>query len=102
MLVDSSLHPLAGATQRLRGMRVLAMAVVLWCATACRDYGKISAQYAAENVAFLAQAIATDVGEIRTGLPAGADVLAAQWKQDPNLDKDPKLAKEALESTRRK
>jgi len=69
---------------------------------ACKDYGKISAAYATRDVAFLAETVDKDVGEVRRGLPEGADALAADWKADPSLDKDLKAAKRALEAARRK
>lgn len=67
----------------------------------CRDTGKLSAEQATQHAAFLVETIAKDVGEVRSGLPGGAEVVAAAWASQP-LDSDPKAAADALESARRK
>ncbi|MBK6696187.1 MAG: hypothetical protein IPG50_28930 [Myxococcales bacterium] len=69
--------------------------------SACKDTGKISAQGAAENVAWLAGLADRDVQEIERGLPNGAAKLGAALAKSPEVKKDPAQAKAALIRTRR-
>jgi hypothetical protein len=68
----------------------------------CYDPGKTSMDHAKVHAAYLLETIAEDVEEVRRGLPQGADVLAAEWKAEPELGTDPKAARDALEKARGK
>ncbi len=70
-------------------------------APACKDEGKISAQGAAENAAWLAQLTDKDVQEIERGLPEGAKRLAGMIAKSPEIPKDPAQAKASLLRARR-
>ena len=70
--------------------------------TACKDTTKLSLEKATGDVSFLVETTRKDVGEVRSGLPAGADALAAAWKADASIATDSKAAQRALEDARRK
>lgn len=71
---------LAGRT----GMLACALFAVL--GTACEDDGKASQKHATELCAKLAPLVRDDVGQVRTGLPAGAEKLATLVDTDPGAD----------------
>lgn len=85
----------------MRSIAALVVAVTATVLPACKDTGKISVGHAKDHVAFLAEAVAKDVEEVRSGLPAGADVVAAWWKSQA-LESDPRAAQDSLEAARRK
>ncbi|HEX4335986.1 MAG TPA: hypothetical protein VH062_08745 [Polyangiaceae bacterium] len=62
----------------------------------------MSAGHAAEHVTFLVDAVTKDVEQVRSGLPQGADVLAARIKNDAGLMKDLDNVRDSLELARRK
>ncbi|KYF72970.1 hypothetical protein BE17_48325 [Sorangium cellulosum] len=65
---------------------VLACALAATVASACQEDGKTSQKHAAELCAKLAPVVAEDVGQVRTGLPAGAAKLAALVDTDPGAN----------------
>lgn len=65
---------------------VLACALAATLASACQEDGKTSQKHAAELCAKLAPVVAEDVGQVRTGLPAGAAKLAALVDTDPGAN----------------
>ncbi|WP_434045887.1 MULTISPECIES: hypothetical protein [Sorangium] len=65
---------------------VLACALAASLAGACEEDGKASQKYAAELCARLAPVIAEDVGQVRTGLPAGSQKLASLVDTDPGAN----------------
>jgi hypothetical protein len=69
---------------------------------ACGNTGRISAEQARAHVVFLTETVAKDVEEVRSGLPPGADAVAASWKAQPGLEADLKAVRDALEGARRK
>lgn len=85
----------------MRSSAILVVAAIGLVLSACKDSGKISAAHAKEHVTFLAETVAKDVEEVRAGLPAGAEVVAAWWKSQA-LESDPRAAQDSLEAARRK
>lgn len=67
----------------------------------CKDQGKISAQGASEDAAFLKALVEKDVGEIDRGLPEGAKRLGAMVSKAPEIPSDPAQAKTSLLRARR-
>ncbi|KYG06972.1 hypothetical protein BE21_31760 [Sorangium cellulosum] len=65
---------------------VLACALVAALASACQEDGKTSQKQAAELCAKLAPVVAEDVGQVRTGLPAGSQKLATLIDTDPGAN----------------
>lgn len=86
-------------------MRPLSLAVFVAVFVAglpgCKDTGKFSADQARQHVLFLAETVSKDVEEVRSGLPAGAEVIATWWKSSP-LEADPRAAQDSLEAAKRK
>lgn len=72
------------------------------CVVSCKDTTKISMEKAASHASFLVETVNKDVAEIRSGLPAGAEALAAAWKSDSTIETDSKVAQRALDDTRKK
>jgi hypothetical protein len=66
--------------------------------TACRSRGKESAEQAKAHVAFVANAVQTDVEEVRQGLPKGA-VHVREYLSAGRYD-DPAESREVLEKAR--
>ncbi|MGK3990701.1 hypothetical protein WME99_47080 [Sorangium sp. So ce136] len=64
----------------------LACALAATLASGCQEDGKTSQKHAAELCAKLAPVVAEDVGQVRTGLPAGAAKLAALVDTDPGAN----------------
>ncbi len=69
--------------------------------TACADKGKVSAREAAMNVDALVKIADTDVGQIESGLPAGATKLAALWAKGNDPHQDLRAVRTALARMRR-
>ncbi|WP_437929205.1 hypothetical protein WMF37_08030 [Sorangium sp. So ce291] len=65
---------------------VLACALAATLASGCQEDGKTSQKHAAELCAKLAPVVAEDVGQVRTGLPAGAAKLATLVDTDPGAN----------------
>jgi hypothetical protein len=65
---------------------VLTCALVAALASACQEDGKTSQKQAAELCAKLAPVVAEDVGQVRTGLPAGSQKLATLIDTDPGAN----------------
>lgn len=65
---------------------VLTCALVAALVSACQEDGKTSQKHAAELCAKLAPVIAEDVGQVRTGLPAGSQKLAGLVDTDPGAN----------------
>ncbi|MBM4363831.1 MAG: hypothetical protein FJ104_14215 [Deltaproteobacteria bacterium] len=84
-----------------RGLLALVVALALG-ATGCRDTAKVDVDRATSSVGFLAETVDRDVAEVRTGLPAGAAVVAAIWKSQPELAADPGALRGALLDARAK
>src|SRR5258706_15095454 len=85
----------------MRGSALVTIIVVTLLATSCSDPGKVSVEKARAHAQFLAETVTKDVDEVRSGLPAGAEVVGAWWKSQA-LDTDPKAAQDSLEAARRK
>lgn len=85
----------------MRSSAILVAVLLTLVLPACKDTGKISAAHAQEHVAFLAETVSKDVEEVRSGLPSGAEVVAAWWKSQA-LESDPRAAQDSLEAARRK
>jgi hypothetical protein len=81
---------------------LLALLTLSLLSPSCKDTAKISMTQASTHVAFLAENATKDVEEVRTGLPQGADLLAASWKADPSIGTDLNALSDALQTTRRK
>lgn len=80
---------------------LLTLAVAAATATGgCKKSSAVSAEKASEHAAFLAKAVETDLGEVRTGMPAGAQLLQAYF--DAGEFQDAAAALEQLEKTRAK
>jgi hypothetical protein len=77
------------------------LGLLLSVAVGCKDPGKVAAQAAAENVAWLSKLAERDVEEVDRGLPEGAKKLAAMYAKSPEIPKDPAQAKSALARARR-
>lgn len=67
----------------------------------CTDQGKVSASRASEHARFLAPVTATDVEEVRSGLPKGAEYLTDLWAESETV-LDPEAARDALHRARSK
>lgn len=81
---------------------VLACFVLSLPLGACESNKKLSASKAAEHVAFLTEAVAQDVGEVRNGLPEGAKHLEKLYKADTSPKDDLKAVREQLDYARNK
>ena len=71
-------------------------------ASGCESDAKASMQHAKEHVQFLAEAVKTDVEEVRKGLPEGAKHLEALYKGETSPKDDLPRVREALERARGK
>jgi hypothetical protein len=85
----------------IRGRLMLGLALLAAAVSGCKDEGKISAQGATENGAWLAKLVDRDVQEIERGLPEGSKKFAAMIGKQPEIKKDPAEAKTALVRVRR-
>ncbi|WP_437487221.1 hypothetical protein WME75_06380 [Sorangium sp. So ce1014] len=65
---------------------VLTCALVAALASGCQEDGKTSQKQATELCAKLAPVVAEDVGQVRTGLPAGSQKLATLVDTDPGAN----------------
>lgn len=99
----ATVRPMAHAGSASTFSRITFAAALAFIAFAsgCKDEGKISAQGAAENAAWLATLAEKDVQEIERGLPEGAKRLSAMITKAPEIPKDPAQAKTALLRARR-
>jgi len=66
----------------------------------CKKSSAVSAEKAGEHVEFLGKAVATDLGEVRAGLPKGAELLKAYF--EAGEFQDAASAREQLDKTRSK
>jgi hypothetical protein len=66
----------------------------------CSKSSAVSAEKASEHVAFLAKAVETDLAEVRTGMPKGAELLKGYF--DAGEFQDATAARDQLERTRSK
>jgi hypothetical protein len=89
-------------TNRVRSLALVLSILGLGLCTACKDSTKLSVAKASAHAGFLAETIKKDVGEVRPGLPVGAEALAQAWKADATIETDSKAAQRALEDARKK
>jgi hypothetical protein len=77
-------------------------ALLLGTICACADNGAESVANALAHAATLVEISAKDVGEVRQGLPRGAEELARRWKDDADPLGDPEIARAALATAQNK
>jgi hypothetical protein len=70
------------------------------CFVSCKKASAVSAEKSKATLANLAKSIETDVGEVRTGLPQAAPLLAAAFAGDKRPADDAAAAKELLQRAR--
>ncbi|MCC6552600.1 MAG: hypothetical protein IT372_06185 [Polyangiaceae bacterium] len=70
----------------LPGAALLAGALLALLTAACGDGGKASQKYAAEVAEKMVPVLKEDVGQIRRGLPAGAEKLGTLLEADPGAN----------------
>lgn len=68
----------------------------------CEDKGKLSAERAKEHARFAAEAVKTDVAEVRQGLPQGAKQLEALYREKTEPKDDLAAVRKALARARDK
>lgn len=68
--------------------RWLVVVGILVCVTACENTGEISAEAALRHASVLAETAVSDVNEVRTGLPLGAEHVAKLWHADADPSQD--------------
>lgn len=95
---NSFIAPRARLSRRVLGQCALALS--LGSVLGCQKSGAVSAAKAKENLALLKRAALEDLGEVRRGLPAGAEVLAEYF--GAGKFEDARAAGEVLDKTRNK
>jgi hypothetical protein len=82
-------------------LRATVLGLALAGSVACEDSGEVSRAAAVRHADLLVKTTATDVSEVRQGLPLGVKKLESLWaKNSARLEEDPTLLREALETTR--
>ena len=80
--------------------RVVVLLALGSALASCSKSSAVSAEKASEHVAFLAKAVETDLAEVRTGMPKGAELLKGYF--DAGEFQDATAARDQLERTRSK
>lgn len=96
--IDSLSTHRARFTRRMFGL--CALALCSGSALGCQKSGAVSAAKAKENLALLKRAALEDLGEVRRGLPPGAELLSEYF--EAGKFEDARAAGEVLDRTRNK
>lgn len=87
-------RPAAPLTSWLRSC--CTSAALILASSACESTGEESVKLALAHAKSLVTIANQDVAEVRSGLPAGAEIIAKLWSEGPDLAADPESAREAL------